>query len=292
MSRSSALSIALALTTLLGGCVPSEEEVVLARDYGDASQMGQVQERGKLIAGVAADLLHGTGPGGDGPGAVEGFMVDLATSIADTLGVDLVVEHASSDDLLELVEDGEIDVAFPLTPVTEKLARRAGPTDPYIVAHQRLLVPTKSGIDKVDGLTSEDVVCPLQQQGEMQVSLPDLDPSIETIEQRDPAGCVSALEKGRAEVVTGPGLDLVGIHQAVKGYAITGEALTTAGYSIVVGRDTGTWQGFVEGVLGRYKSEGRWLISYNRWLAPYLGREAEPPRMTVEEAAALYPRDL
>ncbi|MGI8773517.1 MAG: transporter substrate-binding domain-containing protein [Actinomycetota bacterium] len=291
MSRSSALSIALALIMLSGGCVPPEEEIVLARDYSDASQMGQVQERGKLIAGVAAGLPEGTGPGGDGPGAVEGFMVDLATSIADTLDVDLVIEHASSDDLLELVEDGEIDVAFPLTPVTEKLARRAGPTDPYIVAHQRLLVPTKSGIDKVDDLTSEAVVCPLQQE-EMQVSLPDLDPSIETIEQRDPAGCVSALEKGRAEVVTGPELDLVRIHQAIKGYAITGEALTTAGYSIVVGRDTGTWKGFVEGVLGRYKSEGRWLISYNRWLAPYLGRDAEPPRMTVEEAAALYPRDL
>lgn len=290
LRRSLSLTFAL-LAVMLSACVPPVEEVELARAYGPASEMGKIQDRGRLVAGLAADLSPGADLGGDGPGAVEGFMIDLATSIAGTLDVDLVIEHSPSDDLLELVEEGDIDIAFPLTPVTEKLARRAGPTDPYIVAHQRLLVPRDGGIERVEDLTADDVICPLQQE-EARVALSDLDPAIETIEERDAAGCLTALEEGRAAVVTGPELELVGIHQSTQGYSIAGEALTTAGYSIVVRRDTGTWKGFIEGVLGRYKAEGRWLISYNRWLAPYLGREAEPPRMTVEEAAALYPRNL
>jgi polar amino acid transport system substrate-binding protein len=279
------------LAVVFGACVPPVEEVELARDYGPATEMGLVQERGELVAGVAADLPPGTDLGGDGPGALEGFVVDLAGAVADTLDVPLKVEHAPSEDLLEMVEAGELDIAFPLIPVTEKLARRAGPTDPYIVAHQRLLVPAGSGVTEVADLTTDDVVCPLRQAG-IRVALPSLHPSAKAIRPNDAAGCMAALEKGRAAVITGPELELIGIQQALGDLTITGEALTTAGYSIVVRRDTGSWRGFIEGVLGRYKSGGHWLVAYNRWLAPYLGREAEPPRMTVEEAAALYPRDL
>lgn len=291
MSRRHLSLLVLGLVALLAGCVPAEEVVVLARDYGESSEMGLIQRRGELVAGVAADLSPENSPGGDGPGAVEGFVTDIATAMADTLDVPLRVEHAPSEDLLDMVESRDVDMAFPLVPVTEKLARRAGPTDPYLVAHQRLLVPIESGVDEVDDLRGEDVVCPLRQQG-MRVSLPNLNPSVVALRTRHSPGCLKAVNDERAVVITGPELELVGMHQALQGYEITGEALTTAGYSVVVRRDSGSWKGFIEGVLGRYKSEGRWLVSYNRWLAPYLGREAEPPRMTLEEAAALYPRDL
>lgn len=275
---------------LLASCVPPEEEIVLERAYGEGTEMGLVQQRGELVAGVPADLPEDLSPGGDGPGPVEGFVTDIATAIAATLDVPLRVERATSEELLDLVENGDIDIAFPLTPVTEKLARRAGPVDPYLIAHQRLLVPSDRNIEQVSDLSSDDIVCPLRQEG-MRVHVSRLNEAAEDLRPQDGAGCIKAVERERATVVTGPELDLVGLHQALDGYEITGEALTTAGYSIVLRRETGTWPGFIEGVLGRFKADGRWLISYNRWLAPYLQRAAEPPTMTVEEAAALYPRD-
>ena len=52
-----------------------------------------------------------------------------------------------------MVEDGDVDLAFPVVPVVERLVRTKGVSDPYFMAHQRLLVPGDSDTDSIEDLS-------------------------------------------------------------------------------------------------------------------------------------------
>jgi polar amino acid transport system substrate-binding protein len=294
------LICALALVAALGACVPPEPEEDLVRDFDpETTVMGAIQEAGLLRVGVTSNqALHR-----EVSGEPAGLAADLGSEIAGTLGVDAEFTVASNDSLLQMVEDGSIDVAFPVVPVVEELVRTKGVSDPYFMAHQRLLVPGDSEIDSIDDVAGE--IC-AGGDPETILDVSTSNPSLEVTQVPDVTGCygVSTAFKGQElqpPVMTGLDIDLVGAAYALQGLCppearclpprIVGDELTTAGISMVVEKGASGWLGFVDNVLGDFKSEGLWLESYNESFEAYLGPQ-RAPEYTVEEAAALYPREL
>jgi ABC-type amino acid transport substrate-binding protein len=76
-----------------------------------------------------------------------------------------------------------------------------------------------------------------------------------------------------------------------RGYDIVGDELTTEGYGPVVRAGRGGFASFVDSVFAEADREGVWRASYDEWIGPLIGVAMEFPRMTAEEAAALYPSE-
>jgi ABC-type amino acid transport substrate-binding protein len=277
-----------ASVALLAACVPSEADVEDVVAYDRDTTMGQHQRDGAITIALPADL--GPFASIDDNGEAEGFVAELAAEIVAALGVEAEYTAASGEDALELVRDGEVDVAFPAVGITESLARQNTLSAPYWIAHKRLLVPGGSEIQTAADLEGRSVC---QYEEELtRIDIADLVADADVTDVADFEACARALQNG-ADAATAPDVYLMAIASSLDTYEIRGEQLSTSGYGVALPEDATDMRSFVNVVLGDVKSEGRWLEYYEEWLAPVAGREGvNAPDLTLEEAATLWPNDL
>lgn len=293
MAISSRRVAALALVALAvgtGACVPPVEVTTTPAHFNPETVMGEIQARGFLKIGVPSDRP----PFGSQSGRlddVEGATVELGRYVAEALHVDPSFVAAPNDELLGLIDDKSVDVAFPITAITEPLVRHYSFTDPYWVAHQRLL--SLRGTFDLDELGGETVCSFIDPDTE--VALDTLNPAIELKTVPDPADCVPTVEKNG--VATASDAILMGmveaLHRRVPIYPpiIGGDELTTEGYGAVVIGDAPGFIEVVNNILARAQEDGTWDDAVGGSVAAggQFTTPAEPPDLTVEEAAALYP---
>ncbi|HVL64872.1 MAG TPA: transporter substrate-binding domain-containing protein [Actinomycetota bacterium] len=278
--RRAAAAIALALAA----CVPPVPSNDIVQEYAETTAMGIIQRTGVLRVGLERDAF----PLGADREDPAGFTYEIGAELAESLGVRAEFVVAPAAELAALVEDGDLDVAFPLTPVTEKAVGRHAYSDPWWVGHQRLL----AGIDGVEGL--EDLagraVCDAPDPA-TGIPLADLQPAVGTVVKRpDPRACAPDLSRGRVDVVSGPDVWLMSLAARASG-KLVGDAQTTAGYGAITSREAVGLNGFVDLVLREIDSEGRWEAWYEEYVSPVTGTSSPGiPLMTIEEAAALYPK--
>lgn len=269
--------------------MPPEPVVDLSRDYTEDTVMGEIQAAGHITIGIPDDAY----PLGyaDHNGEAQGFAAELAAKIAETLDVEARFITGSSEQLLELPERELADIAFPAVAITESRVRKYQFSDPYYISHQQLLVRSGAGIEAVGDLAGERI-CAIGTHGEGIVALSDLEPTIEVTEA-EPQQCLHFLRRGDVEAVTGPDYILGGLAVAGQGeYEVTGDQLTTEGIGAVVERGAAGWTDFVNGVFYLAEQEGLWADAYGTHLEPALAVAKDPPSLTAEEAAALYPNEI
>ena len=279
---------AVAVAVLGAACVPPEPVVDLSKDYTEDTVMGEIQARGHIVIGIPDDAYPlGYVDQNDEP---QGFVADLGQEIADKLSVDARFISGTSEQLLSLPKDGAADVTFPALAITEeRVDQKYQFSDPYYVAHQRLLVRSGDTVESLDDLSGE-TVCAVAGD-ETQVALDETDPSISVVEA-DSQGCLSRLTKDEVAAVTGPDFLLAGLRlQDPEKLTVTGDQLTTEGLGAVIERGAAQWTDYVNGVLFFAKSEGLWEEAFNETIGLGLEEPVEPPEITAEEAAALYPKD-
>lgn len=287
---------ALALL-VMAACVPaaSEEE-----EFGENSPMAAIQADGTMVIAVPPDSppFSFTGETGE----PEGFVVDLARELAEALEVEAEFIEAPSEEMADLVAgdepreigDEEAHVAFPLIPITNQIykvdARLDGHdvTTPFFVAHQRLLVPDESSIDGVDDLAGKSV-CSLVDPN-LGIPIDELQPDADVRDASTVRECAQELRNGSADAVAGVEVDLIRALSELHAGGepkIVGPQVTTQGYAPYVVRGMSS---FASDVFTEVKEDGRWTAAYNRWIAPLTGEDVEePPGLTLEEAAAMYP---
>jgi glutamate transport system substrate-binding protein len=249
--------------------------------------MGVIQDEGTLRVAVEDDRA----PWADftGSGEPEGFTVELARLLADSLGVEAEFVVATPDEMERMLDDEAIDVAFPLAPITEAKVRAHAYADPYWTGHQRVLVPEGSGIGGVDDLSGKTVCSVVDVVTGVPVE--ELNPNVGgTVVAGDPMGCSEPMRSGQVDAVIGPDLLLIAHIEALGGaYTIVGDQLTTEGYGPLVGVGLGGFTAFIDAVFAEADREGVWRDHYDRWIGPLTGVSMEFPRMTTEDAAALFP---
>lgn len=279
-----------ALVALIGvACVPAETDVQDATAFKEDTTMGEIQERGVLTVAAPGDLPpfswanEGREP--------EGFVIDLAGEIAAALRVDLDYQIASGEEALELVKAGQVDLAFPMIGVTERLARKGNFSGPFWIGHTRLLVPEDSSISSVGDLAGE-MVCQYNEE-RTPLDIAALDKTVETTDAAESGECVTEIRDGRSVAAVAPDVHLMSLATELDGFEIRGDDLTTIGYSVAAPGEASDMTAFVNRVLTDSKSEGRWLQYYEKRLAPVAGLEGvSAPDLTLEEVATLWPREL
>lgn len=279
----------LTLILGLGACVPPEPVVDLSKDYPEETVMGEIQAAGRIIIGIPDDAY----PLGyvDQNDEARGFAAELGREIAVKLGVEARFISGSSEQLLSLPKEEAADVTFPALAITEKrVDQRYQFSDPYYVAHQRLLVRSTAGVGSVDDLAG-DSVCAIEGD-ETQVPLDQIDETIDVV-AAGPQACLEQLMDEEVAAVTGPDFLLAGLRlQHPHELEVTGDQLTTEGLGAVIQQGAAAWTDYVNGVLFFAKNEGAWADAFNDTIGRGLDEPVEPPDITAEEAAALYPSNV
>jgi len=275
-------------------CVPPEDDDTLTlRQFSDSSVMAELQETGVVTIGVPTDIAPlASMPERDGS-RLRGFTVDLGSLVADALGVDAeFVSTPSSTD--PATAQAAADLVFTARPLTEEAVRAHSYTNPYLLVHQRLLVRAASGIGGSADLEGRRVCSLIDPRTE--VPLDRLAPAVELVPSAAAHKCARLIAKGAVDAVTAADIVLMDILESLSkrgdradSFRIVGDQLTTEGYASLVEEGTGGFGGFVDSVLASAEADGTWSRLYKRWMGRYTTEIAEPPELSLEEAAALFP---
>ncbi|MDQ3952473.1 MAG: transporter substrate-binding domain-containing protein [Actinomycetota bacterium] len=273
----------VALAVVAAACVPPIPDNDEFVRFDEETVMGEIQAAGTLVVGLPGDVGE----------PWEGFATAVAREVGESLRVEVEYRSYPNADLAGLAEAGEIDLGFPAQTITEQLVRRHAFSDPIYVGHQRLVVQADTGVDTVDDLSGE-VCSPVDDA--TGVELHELNPSLSTVPLKpgDAKGCVALLEDGLVASATAPDVLLATMMAELpEGYEVTGEELTTEPLAVALERGASGWVDYVNKVITEFDQEGRWAAAYEEHFGPLLGGPTpEPPNMTLEEAAALFPADL
>jgi len=285
------LCLCASMVLLPSACVPPEDDVEDVISYSRDTTMGQIQREGEITIALPDDLGPFSAIGEDGE--PEGFVAEIASEIVADLGVEAAYVPASGEESLELVKEGEVDLAFPSLGITETLARQNTLSDPYWITHKRILVPAASDVENGKDLEGESgqAVCQFEEE-RTRTDISEIYGGIKPTDVADFRQCADELQNGGA-AATAPDIYLMVLADELDDYEIRGEQLSSAGYGAAVPEDATDMRSFVNTVLTDLKSEGRWLNLYEKWLAPVANRtDVNAPDLTLEEAATLWPRDL
>jgi polar amino acid transport system substrate-binding protein len=266
-------------------CVPPAPEENLDRPYAETTTMGMLQAAGRVRVGVTADSppLGYADPETEEPA---GFTAALGREVAGTLGVQADFTLGSPGRLLELVAEEELDIAFPNLPLTEEAVRSHSFSTPYVLVHQRLLVPSSSDVAAVEDLAGRRVCAAISRRTE--ISPGAIEPRVEVVGAESVEDCIPLFRRSAVAAITAPDVYLHHAAAELRGSApakIVGEELSTEGYGAVVSPGGG-WLPFVNAVLQAAELDGTWAEAYRRWIA---ARPDDPPELSAEEAAALFP---
>ena len=284
----------MALALLAMACVPPPSDDVLP-EFKDERLVREIRARGEIRIGVPNDFpalgLRDPQVTGRGPATVgRGFAADVGGWVAQELRVPARLIAAPAAELPTLLAQDRADLVFPVIAITEKSARRHTFTNPYYIAHQRLLVPVGSGISQMEQLGGKTVCSLIDPKTE--VDLAQLRPNIQTVDASTIGECAGLLRSGEVDAATAADVRLFEILQDSKRYEIVGDELSTEGYGGVVESGASGFADFVDEVLYNAVEDGRWLTSYRRWVGSVTRSEPETPRLRVEEAASLFPIGL
>lgn len=286
--------ILIAVALVISACIPPEPDDDVIVNYDpEETVMGEIQERNELVVGVPLD----SEPFGT-------FATGFGDLIRDALGVETTgIVHLPPEELLRAPEEGTVDISFPLIAITEKQVRRHTFTDPIYIAHQRLLVHAGSPIAQVTDI--EGPVCQFVRREVNEVSpgefvtmdiganLNEIDPTVTAFESPDPTSCTKDLLAGKLDAVSASDWLLYPLLKTNPGaLKIVGDDLTTEAYGAVVESGASGWSDFVNGVLAEADAEGDWQKIYDDAFGELAEEDVTYPDMTVEEAAALYPREV
>lgn len=245
------------------------------RQMPAGTKMREIQQRGRLIAGVSADsyLLGSRNPITD---RIEGFDIDLVHEIAEAiLGPDAKVELRviTAANRIPVLQEGEVDIVVRNMTMNCDRWTQVAFSAVYYESGQKLLIRKGVGIKGFGDLAGKRVCAPLSTTS--MDNLLRLAPKAIPVGAANHSGCLVALQQGDADAITGDDTVLAGL-AAQDPYAqvLQGKAVTEEPYGVAMNADDVDLARFVNGVLEKSREDGSWLKSYNTWLLPTLGKES------------------
>ncbi|MCP9489012.1 MAG: glutamate ABC transporter substrate-binding protein [Solirubrobacteraceae bacterium MAG38_C4-C5] len=279
--------LALVLVLLSAGCGGQpdvvEQPAAQVPRFAPDTTMGAIQRDGEIAIGVKFDAppFGFRDPAG---GKVQGFDVDVGRAVAESLGVRPRFVEAVSDDRIPLIQAGEVDLVLSTMTITPQRAQSIGFTDPYFVARGRILVPEGSPITGVDALAGEAVCTTLGSTYELTLAEQAPEADLRLVDKI--SECVPLLRDGTVDAIVNDDVILTGLIIQDGSLRLVGDDLTTEPYGAGLAAGDEAFATFLDGVLERFKADGRWTDAYQRWLGRFTGETREPPTQSLEDTLA------
>ncbi|TDO49197.1 polar amino acid transport system substrate-binding protein [Kribbella sp. VKM Ac-2527] len=243
------------------------------------SHMARIQERGRLIAGVSADSLH-LGARNPITGVIEGFDIDMVRAVAQAIFGDpnkVELRVISSPQRIPVLRDNSVDIVARNMTINCARWEQIAFSAEYYHSGQKVLVQRDSTAKSLADLSGKTICAPAAS-----TSLDNLRskyPQVLPITADTDTGCLVLFQQGKAYGITGDDTVLAG-EAAQDPYArvIQAPPFTAEPYGLGISLTHPELVRFVNSVLEDMKADGRWKASYDKWLAPTLGKAPAPPQ--------------
>lgn len=265
------------------GATPTQTtEAPAAQEFPAGTTMKRIQDKGEIVIGVKYDVPP-FGFKNPKSGEIEGFDIDFGKAIADKLGVKTKLVEAISDNRIPFITDGTVDLVLSTMTINPERAEEIGFTNPYFIAHGRILQKKGGDIKGVEDLAGKKVCTALGSTYE------------ETLKKQAPKAdlklvdsyseCLELIQNGAVDAISTDDVILTGmIIQDDSLELVEGEDLTTEPYGGGFKKDDTEFKEFLDGVLKEYTEGGGWAKAYEKWLGQYTGEKQDPPTATLEDA--------
>jgi glutamate transport system substrate-binding protein len=262
---------------------PAEE----AKEYPADSTLGKIQAKGEITIGVKFDVppFGFKNPQTD---EVEGFDIDLGKAVAEELGVEPKFIEAISDNRIPFLTDGTADLILSTMTINEERVGQINFSDPYFIAHGRILVKSdNTDINGVDDLAGKNVCTALGSTYEATLKKQAPDAKLKLVDSY--SECLELLQNDTVDAVSTDDVILTGMIIQTGGgeLKLVGDELTQEPYGAGIKKGEQELTDFVNSVFETYKSDGRWGETYQKWVGQYTKEESEPPAVSVDEAVEL-----
>jgi len=281
----------LAAVLTLAACGDDDEgggDAAQVEEFPTGTTMAELQDAGEVKIGVKFDVPP-FGFKNPQSGDVEGFDVDLGKAIADALGVEPTFIEAISDNRIPFLEDGTVDLILSTMTITRERDLEIDFSEPYYVAHGRVLVPKGSDIGGIEDLGGNRVCTALGSTyaDTIEQEAPDADLQlVDTYSE-----CLELIQNGAVDAVSTDDVILTGMIIQDDSLEMVGDEFTVEPYGVGIADGDTELKEFVDGVVADYKEDGRWAEAYEKWVGQYIpeSQQQEPPTMTLEEALKIAP---
>jgi glutamate transport system substrate-binding protein len=280
------------VTLVLGACGGDDEPAVDGSPGGPATQfpagstMARLQQEGEIVIGVKFDVPP-FGFKNPQTNEVEGFDVDLGRYIAEALGVEPRFEEAISDNRIPFLQNGTVDLILSTMTITTDRDAEIDFSEPYFIAHGRILVPEDSDIQGVEDLAGRTVCTALGSTYEENLMKSAPEAELQLVDTY--SECLELVQIGEVDAVSTDDVILTGMIVQDPTLKLVGDELTVEPYGAGITEGDTEFKEFVDGVIADVKADGRWVDLFDTWVGQYTGQQAEPPDMTLEEALELRP---
>ncbi len=269
-----------------GGSAATTTTPAEKQTFAAGTTMAKLQEAGEITMGVKFEVAP-FGFKNVQTGEVEGFDIDVAKAIAADLGAKPKFIEALSDNRIPFLKDGTADLILSTMTINAERDEEIDFSEPYFVARGRILVKkSDNSIKGVADLAGKKVCTALGSTYEE--TLKKQAPKAKTTLVDGYSECLEAIQNGSVDAVSTDDVILTGmIIQDDSLKLVEGEELTTEPYGVGIKEGDTAFQTFVNESVQKFKDDGRWAKSYEKWVGQYTGEDQEPPTMTLKEAIDL-----
>ena len=248
------------------------EHPPFVQQFGPVGQghLAKIEAAQVLRIGVRADAPpFGFVDKDDKDARPQGFDVELGTRIARALKVQPRFVTVTSQNRIEKLKNGEIDVIVATLTATRKRAKDIDFSMPYFQDQQGLLVSTASPIQSYRDLSGKKVASAVGSTStdNLKVVAPDC--------QIVPVDTMTAgfekLQQGAVDAVTGDGMTLRALdHNAPdpKAYRLAGEGFSVEPYVVGLPQNDSQFRARIDEILTEIWTTGAWTRIFNKWLGP------------------------
>ena len=280
---------ALAAPLAIAGCGDDDEassggggSKQQAQKFPADTTMGKIQAKGEIAIGVKYDVPP-FGFKNPQSGDIEGFDIDVGNAIADKLGVKPKFIEAISDNRIPFLQNNTADLILSTMTINKERDMEIDFSEPYYVARGRVLVPQDSEITGVADLKKGTSVCTALG-STYEENLKKQAPDAERKLVDSYSECLELIQNGAVDAVSTDDVILTGMIIQDDSLKLVGDELTTEPYGAGIKDGDAEFKEFVDGVIGEFKSDGRWKKTHEKWVSQYTNEPQDPPTMTLQEA--------
>jgi polar amino acid transport system substrate-binding protein len=259
--------------------------------FDPASTMAEIVDRGRLRVGVDTSTLQFSSVD-PSTGGFEGFDVDIAREIAAALlGSPDAIEFVAipySERVNVLVPnqqtgDPTVDIVVDTFTINCEREESIDFSTEYFTSTQKLLVRVDSGVTSIEELGGQRVCAAA---GSTSIdnlnSLPEPRPI--AVGVTDQADCLVLLQQGRVDAISTDDTILAGMRRQDPNVRIVGDGFSQEPYGVGLPPGRPEFVRFVNAVLERVRSSGRWNELYDQWLRGLLPEgNVTPPSAQYED---------
>jgi ABC-type amino acid transport substrate-binding protein len=275
---------------LVAGCGDDDDDggggetAAEAKQYPADTTLGKIQKAGEITIGVKFDVPP-FGFKNPQTNEVEGFDVDMGKFIAEELGVEPKFIEAISDNRIPFLERGTVDLILSTMTINAERDTEIDFSEPYYIAQGRILVPKGSDIKGLEDLGGNAVCTALGSTYEETIRTEAPDADLKLVDTY--SECLELLQNEAIDAISTDDVILTGMIIQDDTLEMVGDQLTTEPYGVGIKEGDKQLKRFVDGVLKKVEADGRWEETYQKWVGRHIGRQEQPPDMTLQQALEL-----